>query len=127
MDHSGTRDVEEPLNGNEGKSGGPPDAAAHEVLQQFDLFGMPVQTAMETPAASTSEADSGASASAPARPERKRTPKTAKADTAALLFEDDVTPDSPTPEPDAPPVPTAAPKKRRGRDVVAAPPSPELL
>jgi uncharacterized protein YecE (DUF72 family) len=124
MDHSGTSDVEEPLNGNEGKGGGP-DGAAHEALQQFDLFGMPVQAAVETPAASGSEADCGASA--PAQPERKRLPKIAKPDAAASLFEDDATPDSSTPEPDAPPAATAAPKKRRSRDVLAASPSPELL
>ncbi|MEX3814090.1 DUF72 domain-containing protein [Paraburkholderia sp. BR13439] len=121
MDHSRTSDVEEPLNGNDGST----DDAAHDATQQFDLFGMPVEAAVEAPAVSTSEADSIASAAA--QPERKRAPKPAKANAAASLFEDDAPPDSPAAESDSAPAPTDAPKKRRGRDVLAVPPSPELL
>jgi uncharacterized protein YecE (DUF72 family) len=130
MDHSGTNDVEEPLNGKDGTDGevgegAGPDAAAHEATQQFDLFGMPVEAAVETPAASTSEASSADSAAA--QPERKRAPKTAKANAAAPLFEDEAPSDSLIAEPDAPPATSDTPKKRRGRDVLAAPSSPELL
>ncbi|MGF6263555.1 uncharacterized protein YecE (DUF72 family) [Paraburkholderia youngii] len=121
MDQSRKSDVEEPLNGKDGSA----DDAAHDAAQQFDLFGMPVEAAVEAPAVSTSEADSIASAAA--QPERKRAPKPAKANAAASLFEDAAPPDSPAAEPASAPVPTDAPKKRRGRDVLAAPPSPELL
>ncbi|WP_368621020.1 DUF72 domain-containing protein [Paraburkholderia sp. BR13444] len=121
MDQSRTSDVEEPLNGKDGSA----DDAAHDAAQQFDLFGMPVEAAVEAPAVSTSEADSIASAAA--QPERKRAPKPAKANAAASLFEDAAPPDSPAAEPASAPVPTDAPKRRRGRDVLAAPPSPELL
>ncbi|WP_233851122.1 DUF72 domain-containing protein [Paraburkholderia sp. HD33-4] len=127
MDPSRTHDVEEPLNGKAGKDaeGGGPDGAEHEAAQQFDLFGMPVQTPVDTPAVSTSEADSTGGATA--QPERKRAPKTTKANAAESLFDGEATPDGPAPEPDSPPACPAAPKKRRGRDVLAAPPSPELL
>ncbi|MFP4890427.1 DUF72 domain-containing protein [Paraburkholderia sp. EG304] len=121
MDHSRTSDIEKPLNGKNGSA----DDAAHDATQQFDLFGMPVEAAAEAPAMSTSEADSIASTAA--QPERKRAPKTAKANAAASLFEDDAAPDSPAAEPASAPAATDAPKKRRGRDVLAAPPSPELL
>jgi uncharacterized protein YecE (DUF72 family) len=123
MDQSGTSDVE-PLNGKDGRA----DDAAHDATQQFDLFGMPVEAAVEAPAVSASEADSAAITAA--QPERKRAPKTAKANAAASLFEGEATPDSPAPEPasqDPAPAATDAPNKRRGRDVLAAPPSPELL
>ncbi|MGF6537648.1 DUF72 domain-containing protein [Paraburkholderia youngii] len=121
MDQSRTSDVEEPLNGKDGSA----DDAAHDAAQQFDLFGMPVEAAVEAPAVSTSEADSIASAAA--QPERKRAPKPAKANAAASLLEDAAPPDSPAAEPASAPAPTDAPKRRRGRDVLAAPPSPELL
>ncbi|MBB5419090.1 DUF72 domain-containing protein [Paraburkholderia atlantica] len=121
MDHSRTSDAEEPLNGKDGSA----DDAAHDATQQFDLFGMPVEAAVETPAVSASEADSAASTAA--QPQRKRAPKTAKASAAASLFKDDAAPNGPGLEPDPAPAPADAPKKRRGRDVLAAPPSPELL
>ncbi|MGF6841586.1 uncharacterized protein YecE (DUF72 family) [Paraburkholderia youngii] len=121
MDQSRTSDVEEPLNGKDGSA----DDAAHDAAQQFDLFGMPVEAAVEAPAVSTNEADSIASAAA--QPARKRAPKPAKANAAASLFEDDAPPDSPAAELDSAPAPIDAPKRRRGRDVLAAPPSPELL
>ncbi|MBB5507228.1 DUF72 domain-containing protein [Paraburkholderia atlantica] len=123
MDQSRTSDVEEPLNGKDGSA----DDAAHDATQQFDLFGMPVEAAVETPAVPASEADSAASTAA--QPQRKRAPKTAKARAAASLFKDDAAPNGPGLEPDrAPaPAPADAPKKRRCRDVLAAPPSPELL
>ncbi|WP_233803097.1 DUF72 domain-containing protein [Paraburkholderia sp. HP33-1] len=131
MDHSRTSDVEKPSNGKDG-NGGSPDGAAYEATQQFDLFGMPVKTLVETPAVSPGEADSAApgSTGSAAAQERKRAPKTAKANAAASLFEDDATPDGPAPETESPPSPPAstdAPKRRRTRDVLAAPPSPELL
>ncbi|MGF6738881.1 DUF72 domain-containing protein [Paraburkholderia atlantica] len=123
MDHSRTSDAEEPLKGKDGSA----DDAAHDATQQFDLFGMPVEAAVETPAVSASEADSAASTAA--QPQCKRAPKTAKVNAAASLFKDDAAPNGPGLEPDrAPaPAPADAPKKRRGRDVLAAPPSPELL
>ncbi|MGF6510406.1 DUF72 domain-containing protein [Paraburkholderia sp. 32] len=121
MDQSRTSDVEEPLNSKDGST----DDAAHQAAQQFDLFGMPVEAAAEAPAMSAREADSAASAAA--RPEHKRTPKTAISNAPASLFEDDTRPDSPAPEPDCAPVSADAPKKRRSRDVLAEPPSPELL
>ncbi|MGF6636011.1 DUF72 domain-containing protein [Paraburkholderia sp. MM6662-R1] len=122
MDQSRTSDVEEPLNGKDGSA----DDATHQAAQQFDLFGMPVEAAAEAPAMSAREADSAASAAA--QPEHKRTtPKTAISNTPASLFEDDTPPDSPAPEPDCAPASADAPKKRRSREVLAAPPSPELL
>ncbi|MEX3858320.1 DUF72 domain-containing protein [Paraburkholderia sp. BR10923] len=121
MDQSRTSDVEEPLNGKDGSA----DDAAHDAAQEFDLFGMPVEAAVEAPAVSTNEADSIASAAA--QPARKRAPKPAKANAAASLFEHDAPPDSPAAEPDSAPAPIDAPNRRRGRDVLAAPPSPELL
>ncbi|MGF6876746.1 DUF72 domain-containing protein [Paraburkholderia sp. MM5477-R1] len=121
MDQSRTSDVEEPSDGKDGSA----DDAAHQAAQQFDLFGMPVEAAAEAPAMSPREADSAASAAA--RPEHKRTPKTAISNAPASLFEADTRPDSPTPEPDSAPDSADAPKKRRSRDVLAAPPSPELL
>ncbi|MGF6857595.1 DUF72 domain-containing protein [Paraburkholderia sp. CI3] len=121
MDQSRTSDVEEPLNGKDGSA----DDAAHQATQQFDLFGMPVEAAAEAPAMSAREADSAASAAA--QPEHKRTPKTAISNAPASLFEADTPPDSPAPEPDSAPASADAPKKRRSRAVLAAPPSPELL
>ncbi|SMG60960.1 DUF72 domain-containing protein [Paraburkholderia susongensis] len=98
MDQSGTNEVEEPLRGN----GGNPDEAASEAAQ-FDLFGMPVDGA---------------------QPERRREPR---AKTAATSLGEDDTPGPAASTQNAPPTSADTPKKRRGRDVVAAPPSPEVL
>jgi uncharacterized protein YecE (DUF72 family) len=126
MDHSGTSEVEEPLNGKNAADSGR-DRAANEAEPQFDLFGMPLEAAQNTPAPSAGEADSAiarTAADAAAQPERKRATKPANINAAASLFEDDAALDSQAPEP---PASTDAPKKRRSRDVLAAPPSPELL
>ncbi|MCC8394130.1 DUF72 domain-containing protein [Paraburkholderia sp. MMS20-SJTR3] len=94
MDHSGTSEVDEPLNGDGNR----------EVAQQaagdagqFDLFGMPVEPGAAPPAAAEATAEATASA----------------AD------------DRPAPAPA--PASSAPPKKRRTREILAAPPSPELL
>jgi uncharacterized protein YecE (DUF72 family) len=165
MDQSGTKEVEEPVNG--GGRGAPDDAASN--AGQFDLFGMPVEAtaeaapetaaknagergvaqssrvmaeagsaaAMEAEAAS-SAADSSATIAA-ARPERRRQAKAAKGSAAASLWQEDEAAErvepAQTASPDssasshnpATPASPSTPKKRRGRDVLAAPPSADLL
>ncbi|CAE6791699.1 DUF72 domain-containing protein [Paraburkholderia haematera] len=109
MDQSGTSEVEQTVSGEQ-------DAQADAV--QFDLFGMPVeQTAVAS--ASASKPDAGA-----------KPPRT-KASGAALLWQDD---DAPVPpetaseaEATAAPATADPPRKRRSREVLAAPPSSELL
>ncbi|MEA3130819.1 MAG: hypothetical protein QOF46_2614, partial [Paraburkholderia sp.] len=141
MDQSGTSEVEQPVSGEH-------DAQADAVVQ-FDLFGMPV----ETPAVS-SKADAGAKAqrgiagaeaatgvaagssaatqalAAVVQAERGREPRT-KASGATMLWQEDNAPvRSQTDTETAANAATATnntPKKRRTRDVLAAPPSPELL
>ncbi|RKE34472.1 uncharacterized protein YecE (DUF72 family) [Paraburkholderia sp. BL23I1N1] len=106
---SGTSEVEQPVNGEQ-------DAQADAV--QFDLFGMPVeQTAATSP-------------SAP-KPDAGAKPTRTKASSAALLWQDDDTPIPPEiaseAETTAAPATADTPRKRRSRDVLAAPPSSELL
>ncbi|ANB73828.1 hypothetical protein AYM40_16780 [Paraburkholderia phytofirmans OLGA172] len=135
MDQSGTNEVEQPVSGGQ-------DAPADAV--QFDLFGMPVE---QTPAPASkpdvgakppraiAEADvtlaSSAAAPTPAtaaQVERRRQPR-AKASSAAPLWQED---DAPAPsEAETAARANAAtaetPRKRRSRDVLAAPPSSEVL
>ncbi|MFM0072687.1 DUF72 domain-containing protein [Paraburkholderia sediminicola] len=113
MDQSGTSEVEQPVSGEQ-------DAQAD--APQFDLFGMPVE---HEPASAAPAAATPATADETAQLERRRQPR-AKTSATTLWQEDD-----------APPAPIAdassalsspdTPKKRRTRDVLAAPPSPELL
>ncbi|NPT54290.1 DUF72 domain-containing protein [Paraburkholderia elongata] len=106
MDQSGTNEVEQPVSGGH-------DAPADAV--QFDLFGMPAE---QTPAPA-SKPDGGAK------------PQRAKASGAALLWQED---DAPVPpetgtaaEANATPATADTPRKRRSREILAAPPSSELL
>ncbi|MFL9993663.1 DUF72 domain-containing protein [Paraburkholderia sediminicola] len=135
MDQSGTSEVEQPLSGEH-------DAQADAV--QFDLFGMPVeQTAAPKPdadagakrASAEAEATLASSAATPmpaatVQVERQRQPR-AKASGGALLWQEDdtrVPPESGTAaEANAAPATADTPRKRRSRDVLAAPPSSELL
>ncbi|MFM0249463.1 DUF72 domain-containing protein [Paraburkholderia sediminicola] len=135
MDQSGTSEVEQPVSGEH-------DAQADAV--QFDLFGMPVeQTAAPKPdadagakrASAEAEATLASSAATPmpaatVQVERQRQPR-AKASGGALLWQEDdtrVPPESGTAaEANAAPATADTPRKRRSRDVLAAPPSSELL
>ena len=137
MDQSGTSEAEQPAS----DAG---DGAGGETVQ-FDLFGMPVE---QVPAALKAHAHGGksqravagaesapantdADPSAPAaiaQPERRRQPR-AKPDAAASLWQEDDAPESAaaaTPPGDTP-APADTRRKRRSRDILAAPPSPELL
>ncbi|ACD17615.1 DUF72 domain-containing protein [Paraburkholderia phytofirmans] len=159
MDPSGTSEVEQPLES---------EARADGEGVQFDLFGMPVDTATAkgdgavkssrgtsgatgtaaTAVAAGADADaarqnqqsveqasSPANASAPPAtatpPERQRQPRAIKArDVGSLWQEDDaVAPANTVPVPGTITAPASAnaPTKRRVREIVAAPPSPELL
>jgi uncharacterized protein YecE (DUF72 family) len=108
MDQSGTSEVEQPVSGEH-------DAQADAV--QFDLFGMPVEQAPISPPVSRHEGGS--------KPQR------AKTSGAAPLWQEDDAPAPPESETaakaDATPATADTPRKRRSRDVLAAPPSPELL
>ena len=139
MDQSGTSEVEQPAGG----AGNGDDATGDAV--QFDLFGMPVEQA---PANAQSNADAhggksrrasdegspplaeacaATTAGATQQPERRRQSRTTPG--AVSLWQEDDAPGSleSATVPAATPVPASAPKKRRARDVLAAPPSPELL
>ncbi|MFM0501276.1 DUF72 domain-containing protein [Paraburkholderia caffeinilytica] len=140
MDQSGTSEVEQPVSGE-------PDAQAD--APQFDLFGMPVAQTPVSPskpeagakaprATASAEAESTLASSvatptstpaAATQVERQPRRPRAKASGAALLWQED---DSPAPaeiaaDANAAPAATDTPKKRRSRDVLAAPPSAELL
>ncbi|WP_230413289.1 DUF72 domain-containing protein [Paraburkholderia antibiotica] len=144
MDQSGTNEVDKPLNDN----GGNADQAADDGLQ-FDLFGMPVEAAVQAVPASASapagkaaalssephadtdaDSDTVATPGAPLQPERKRAPRNTQASAVASLWEEDEDNAAATTSAEShapPPAPAEAPKKRRGREILAAPPSPELL
>lgn len=118
MGQSGTSEVEQMVTGAV-------DVAGEAV--QFDLFGMPVAraavtTAEEQATAAVVEVDGRA----------KRQPR-AKAASATSLWQEDEVPAeeaqsmSPEVESAAASAPAATPRKRRARDVIAAPPSPELI
>jgi uncharacterized protein YecE (DUF72 family) len=141
MDQSGTSEVEQPVSGEQ-------DTQADAV--QFDLFGMPVgQTPASAPkpsagalrasagpeAEAEAEATLASSAATPtpaatAQIQRRRQPP-AKASGAALLWQEEDVPVPPKTETaadaDAAPATADTPRKRRSRDVLAAPPSSELL
>lgn len=135
MDQSGTSEVEQPVSGEQNTQAEAP---------QFDLFGMPVAPTPAAPskpdagakaphAAAEAEATLASSVATPTpaattQVERQRRPR-AKASGAALLWQED---DSSAPSETAAdaneaPAPAETPKKRRSRDVLAAPPSSELL
>ncbi|MFM0638580.1 DUF72 domain-containing protein [Paraburkholderia metrosideri] len=132
MDQSGTSEVEQPVSGEQ-------DAQAD--TEQFDLFGMPVEQTQARPDAggkprpAPAEADflpaaaAAAAVAATAQPELRRQPR-AQASSATSLWQDEEEVPSGAADPDSDAAPVAAPhspKKRRTRDVLAAPPSPELL
>ncbi|MFM0202267.1 DUF72 domain-containing protein [Paraburkholderia fungorum] len=144
MDQSGTSEVEQPVTGEH-------EAQADAV--QYDLFGMPVEApATSAKADGGAKARRGtagagattdvAAASAAAtqaladvvQVERRREPRTMASD-AILLWQEDDAPIPPQTETETESESECAanaatnntPKKRRTRDVLAAPPSPELL
>ena len=114
MDQSGTSGVDEPVSGD-----------SEEV--QFDLFGMPVEVAAMpavAPVQNTPTTQGGGSSA-----ERRRASSRTKSVDAASLWPDedevsDLATDDPVREVSETPAP--APKKRRSRDVLPAPPSDEL-
>ncbi|WP_168795072.1 DUF72 domain-containing protein [Paraburkholderia aromaticivorans] len=147
MDPSGTNEVEQPVEGESGADG--------EAVQ-FDLFGMPVDAAtakgdggvklshgatgtadadadaaQQTVERVTSPADAAAAPAAATQPERRRQPRATKTSSAGSLWQEDeaAAPNDAitAPEANTAPAPADAPKKRRTREIVAAPPSPELL
>jgi uncharacterized protein YecE (DUF72 family) len=144
MDQSGTNRTDERQRGD-GNT-----AHAGNEAEQFDLFGMPVERVESAAAAMTAAtpwlaaplmkeglaaaeaAPSPAGANAqstfisPTQPEPRRQPRAKPAAGGSLWQEDE----SLAAGTDASPSPAAladAPKKRRSREILAAPPSPELL
>jgi uncharacterized protein YecE (DUF72 family) len=123
MDQSGTNE-NDPPSGDDGDGG---DAG------QFDLFGMPVepaQTAVADAEPGVKSDAKGKGGTASSQRTARRQPNAKSSAAASLWQEDEVPPDlaEPSAPSDAANTPPAdTPKKRRSRDVLAAPPSPELL
>ncbi|MFM0360278.1 DUF72 domain-containing protein [Paraburkholderia sediminicola] len=115
MDQSGTSEVEQPVSGGQDTQADAP---------QFDLFGMPVEHA---PASAAPAAATPATVDETAQLERRRQPRAKKS--ATTLWQEDDAPLAPIANADSSSTPSSpdAPKKRRTRDVLAAPPSSELL
>ena len=133
MDESGTSEVEQRMH----REAGAENEGQGEAMQ-FDLFGMPVES---TPAPEPSRveahvkpprapveaeampptAPASAASAATTRPARRRQPR-AKDGGATSLWQEEEAPAAATPS-----VPADARKKRRTREILAAPPSPELL
>ncbi|CAH2778395.1 MAG: FIG003003: hypothetical protein [uncultured Paraburkholderia sp.] len=128
MDQNGTSEVEQQPDGatNSADLSGNRDEQAKAV--QFDLFGMPVS---EAPASKKADAhpaqadDTHSASSEASAPERTRKPHSNNVATtaAASLWQEDEAPELAADSPSPP----ATPKKRRAREVLSAPPSPELL
>ncbi|RKR44360.1 DUF72 domain-containing protein [Paraburkholderia sp. BL17N1] len=139
MDPRGTSEVEQPVEGENGADG--------EAVQ-FDLFGMPVDAAAAkgdgevkvSRGTAGSDADvlqkverpnSPADTATAAQPERRRQPRATKAASLGSLWQEDeaAAPDAAitASEASTAPIDASAPKKRRTREIIAAPPSPELL
>ncbi|CAD6508474.1 hypothetical protein LMG28727_00153 [Paraburkholderia kirstenboschensis] len=134
MGQSGTSEVEQAP----GEPDAPLQADAQSEAVQFDLFGMPVEAAVASPETearakpsrtvsgdSLPQAREAASASAvPAAASKPESRRGARAKAAAAsLWQQDEAPASAAA--DAPPA--DAPKKRRTREILAAPPSPDVL
>jgi uncharacterized protein YecE (DUF72 family) len=144
MDQSGTSEVEQPVTGEH-------EAQADAV--QYDLFGMPVEAPVTSAkadggakarrgtagAGATTDVAAASAAATQAladvvQVERRREPRTMASD-AILLWQEDDAPIPPQTETETESESECAanaatnntPKKRRTRDVLAAPPSPELL
>jgi uncharacterized protein YecE (DUF72 family) len=134
MGQSGTSEVEQAP----GEPEAPLQADAQSEAVQFDLFGMPVEPAVASPETearakpsrtvsgdSLPQAREAASPSAvptaASKPESRRGARAKAA--AASLWQQDEAPASAAA--DAPPA--DAPKKRRTREILAAPPSPDVL
>ncbi|CAE6711846.1 DUF72 domain-containing protein [Paraburkholderia aspalathi] len=115
MDQSGTSEVEQPVSGEQDTQADAP---------QFDLFGMPVE---QVPASAAPAAATPATVDETAQLERRRQPRAKKS--ATTLWQEDDAPPAPIADADSSSTPSApdTPKKRRTRDVLAAPPSAELL
>jgi uncharacterized protein YecE (DUF72 family) len=140
MGQSGTSEVEQAL----GEPEAPLQADVQSEAVQFDLFGMPVEPAIasaETEArAGPSRTVSGdplphaqeaASESSPASPAPVSNPASRrgaheKAAAASLWQQDGQQDEAPASAAAAPP-PADTPKKRRTREILAAPPSPDVL
>ncbi|MFM0625880.1 DUF72 domain-containing protein [Paraburkholderia xenovorans] len=144
MDPSGTSEVDQPVEGESGADG--------EAVQ-FDLFGMPVEapakgdggvklsrgtagaaaaasdTGQQTVERATSPTDTAAASAAATQPERRRQPRAKNTASAGSLWQEDeaTVPEDAITAPEANTTPADAPKKRRTREILAAPPSPELL
>ncbi|SIT41904.1 conserved hypothetical protein [Paraburkholderia ribeironis] len=148
MGQSGTNETEQPASGKRDDTG--------DATVQFDLFGAPVQPvpasvpsnadargekARQAPGGSRTErrtdsasetalssAEAHATADAPAQSRRKHPPRAKEQ--AASLWQEDYAPDSAAPlaaPSETAPTPADTPKKRRSREILAAPPSAELL
>ncbi|SDQ81522.1 Uncharacterized conserved protein YecE, DUF72 family [Paraburkholderia fungorum] len=143
MDQSGANETD-------GPQGGDGDAVdvGHEAVQ-VDLFGMPVERAEVATrsatvtvkpqhatsvvakaggragivAAASADADAQSTVAASTQPEARRQSR-AKPTAAASLWQEDESAATGT---EALPSPADSPKKRRTREILAAPPSPELL
>jgi uncharacterized protein YecE (DUF72 family) len=147
MDQSGATGTDEPQRGD----GDGDTVHAEDEAGQFDLFGMPVEraesaavaTAAAKPqhattvakagglagvdeATASSAADAQRTATASTLPATRRQPRAKPAADGSLWQEDEslATGTDPAPTPAAQ---ADTPKKRRTREILAAPPSPELL
>ncbi|PRX89389.1 DUF72 domain-containing protein [Paraburkholderia sp. BL25I1N1] len=139
MDPRGTSEVDHPVEGENGADG--------EAVQ-FDLFGMPVDAAAAkgdgevkvSRGTAGSDADvlqkverptPPADTATAAQPARRRQPRATKAASLGSLWQEDeaAAPDAAITAPEASTAPSdaTAPKRRRTREIIAAPPSPELL
>ncbi|MFM0176348.1 DUF72 domain-containing protein [Paraburkholderia sediminicola] len=151
MDQSGTSEVDQPVKGESGADGEavqfdlfgmPVEAAAAKGDGGVKLPRGTAGAAGTGAAAGTAGADadaaqetgeratSDANAATATQPERRRQPR-AKAGSAASLWPEDeaAAPGDATTalSADTTPVPADAPRKRRTREILAAPPSPQLL
>ncbi|MGE8330796.1 MAG: DUF72 domain-containing protein [Paraburkholderia nemoris] len=87
------------------------------------------QQSQQTVEQASSPANASAAPAAATQPERPRQPRATNASSAGSLWQEDeaAAPDAAIAAPEANTAPADAPKKRRTREIVAAPPSPELL
>ncbi|MFM0437467.1 DUF72 domain-containing protein [Paraburkholderia strydomiana] len=144
MGQSGTSEVEQAPGGPEA----PLQADVQSEAVQFDLFGMPVEPAVASTVASAETearakpsrtvsgdplplAQEAASQSSPASPAPVSKPASRrgareKAAAASLWQQDEQQEEAPTSAAANPP-PADTPKKRRTKEILAAPPSPEIL
>jgi uncharacterized protein YecE (DUF72 family) len=157
MDPSGTSEVEQPVEAEAGADGeavqfdlfgmpleaatakgdgavklsrgtsGTTGTAAAAVAAGADADA--AQQSQQTVEQASSPANASAAPVAATQPERRRQPRATNAPNAGSLWQEDeaAAPDAAIAAPEANTAPADAPKKRRTREIVAAPPSPELL